>query len=95
VFVGCGYGIGRTGTFLAGLCKLSQDVRYLLRDVDLSARDADYDAVRDVRERYLPHAVETREQRAFVDRLDVRPLARRIARKQKPWVVFDKRYWGF
>lgn len=94
VFVGCGYGIGRTGTFLAGLCKLHQEVLYLLRQSNTFSDHLKYDAVQDVRDRYLRNAVETQAQREFVERLDVTGMARRIAFRLRPTVVFDKRFWG-
>lgn len=72
IYVGCMGGIGRTGLFLAVLAKALGVNR----------------PVNYVREHYLPHAVETEEQRTYVSMFDVRfihgklPWCRRAA-----WVV--------
>lgn len=60
VYVGCLGGIGRTGTFLACLALL----------------DGKKEPVLWVRDHYLPHAVETPEQMAFVDSLKMPWLLR-------------------
>jgi hypothetical protein len=94
VYVGCGYGIGRTGTFIAALCKLNREVLYLTRRGWGMGDDAVRDPVEEVRELYLERAVETREQAQFVRSLDLFWVARRIAARIKPTVLFDKRFWG-
>ncbi len=58
VYVGCMGGIGRTGTFLALLCKMG----------------GEYFPVAYVRKHYLPHAVETQQQQTFIDDFDVEGL---------------------
>ncbi len=55
VYVGCMGGIGRTGTFLALLCKMGNEMF-----------PVDY-----VRKNYLPHAVETPQQQEFIAGFDV------------------------
>ncbi len=58
VYVGCMGGIGRTGTFLALLCKMGGE-----------HFPVDY-----VRKHYLPHAVETAQQMKFVAHFDITGL---------------------
>lgn len=58
VYVGCMGGWGRTGLFLAVVAKAC----------------GFRDPVGYVREHYSSHAVETREQRRYVDEFDVRPI---------------------
>ena len=58
VYVGCMGGIGRTGTFLSLLCKMGGEMF-----------PVDY-----VRNHYLPHAVETRQQISFICDFDVTGL---------------------
>jgi hypothetical protein len=93
VFVGCGYGYGRTGTFIAVLYKLNREVLYLLRRGDFGDC-AFLDPVYEVRKGYRPEAVETAAQEAFVRDFDTWGLARRLAFREKPPVLFDKRLWG-
>lgn len=93
VYVGCGYGIGRTGTFIAAMCKLNREVLYLTRRGRGLGDDSLMDPVSEVRERYLDRAVETTEQAQFVRGLDLFWVARRIAVRIKPTVVFDKRFY--
>lgn len=66
VFVGCGFGLGRTGTMLATM------VRIAWPRVE--------DPVAFVREAYDDRAVETGEQRALVEGLDLRAEQRRYRR---------------
>lgn len=93
VFVGCGYGIGRTGTFLAALCALNREVLWITRRASRLGDDAYMDPVAEIRKLYHPAAVETDEQAAFVRSLHYRDTARRIALRTKPLVLLDKRYW--
>lgn len=93
VYVGCGYGIGRTGTFLAGLFALHRDAQWVLRRGEGRSTDVSYDPVEETRAKYYEGAVETREQAEFVRSLDYLPLARRVALRVKPLVLLDKRYW--
>jgi hypothetical protein len=89
VFVGCGYGIGRTGLFLACLYKLDRYIRhYAGSPVDMSE-----DIVAHVRRTYNVQAVETPEQRKFIEDLDVRLLARGFAVLLRPKILLDKRFW--
>jgi protein-tyrosine phosphatase len=94
VYVGCGYGIGRTGTFIAALCKLNREVLYLTRRGRGLGDDAVRDPVEEARRCYLERAVETTEQAKFVRGLDLFWLSRRIAARIKPTVLFDKRLYG-
>lgn len=94
VYVGCGYGIGRTGTFIAAMCKLNREVLYLTRRAKQVGDDAILDPVQDARRVYLPNAVETEAQEEFVRNLNVTGLARRLAFRIKPTVVLDKRFYG-
>jgi protein-tyrosine phosphatase len=64
VFVGCMGGWGRTGLFLALIAKT------------LGVKDP----VQFVRSNYTPHAVETKEQMAYVKEFDVKELRRWLIR---------------
>lgn len=89
VFVGCGYGIGRTGTMVAAVCKLNRKIQFVLGDTD----SHDDDPVEDARYVYLPYAVETAAQEEFVRSLSVSWLARRLLLRMNPMLVFDNRFW--
>lgn len=93
VFVGCGYGHGRTGTLIAALYKLNREVLYLLRRGTFEDW-AFYDPVLEARRGYRLEAIETPAQEAFVRGFDMRRLAQRLAFRARPSVVFDKRFWG-
>jgi len=58
VFVGCMGGIGRTGLYLAAMAKVLGEKYPVIY----------------VRENYLSHAVETKEQMRFINELDVSSL---------------------
>ena len=62
VYVGCMGGVGRTGLFMALLAKAA-DVKQ---------------PVSWVRATYDSHAVETKQQKAYVEEFDVKPLQRRL-----------------
>ena len=62
VYVGCMGGVGRTGLFMALLAKAA-NVK---------------NPVSWVRATYDSHAVETKEQKAYVEAYDVAPLQRRL-----------------
>jgi len=94
VFVGCAYGIGRTGTFLAALAKLHREVLWRTCTAPELGDDAVSDPVEEVRDLYYKGAVETREQADFVRLLDVSWLARWLAFRIKPASIFDKRFWA-
>ena len=64
LYVGCMGGKGRTGLYLAGLAKVMSEYRITMKRPGL-------DPVQYVRENYYSHAVETSEQEAFIDGLDV------------------------
>lgn len=68
VYVGCMGGFGRTGLFLACLAKACGIA----------------DPVAAVRAQYTPHAVETPEQKRFVEDFPVDWMGDWIARRQKP-----------
>ena len=93
VFIGCGYGIGRTGTFLAALAKLHHEVLWRVRSASESGEIVVIDPVEEIRDVYYKGAVETKEQADFVRLLDVQWLARWLAFRIKPTSVFDKRFW--
>lgn len=93
VAVGCGYGVGRTGTFLAALYKLHRDILYYAGLSRTVGDDAVYDPVLEVREAYFVGAVETKDQVDFVRRLDLTWMARWFAFRLNPRCVFDKRFW--
>ena len=95
VFVGCGYGIGRTGTFVAALFKLHREVLYRTRNVTMPERDWElYDPVEEARSAYYVGAVETKEQADFVRLMDLKWLSRWIAFRVKPLSIFDNRFWA-
>lgn len=94
VYAGCGFGIGRTGTFVAALCKLNREVLWLTRRAKNLGDDAMTDPVAEARSVYLPSAVETDAQQAFVRDLDVAGIARRVAFRMQPSILFDKRWWN-
>lgn len=91
VFVGCGYGYGRTGTFLAALFKLHFELLWLLRRT--STHPEERRPVEAMRIAYTKRAVETVEQEEFVWALNVRWLARSLAVREDWRVLFDKRFW--
>jgi hypothetical protein len=66
VYVGCFGGIGRTGMMLATMAKITGETY----------------PISHVRESYDEHAVETTEQMAFIDGLDVRPSRRTLKRRR-------------
>ncbi len=73
VYVGCMGGVGRTGLFMALLAKAA-DVK---------------NPVSFVRASYDSHAVETKDQKAYVEAFDVRPLQRRLF-----WYAWQSRaFW--
>lgn len=67
LYVGCMGGIGRTGLYLAGLAKVMSEYRRM-------RRKKTFDPVSYVREHYLSHAVETKEQQQYIKDLDVTDL---------------------
>jgi hypothetical protein len=69
LYVGCMGGIGRTGTFLAGMAKVMSEFRRI-------SHRPGFDPVLYVREHYLSHAVETKAQEKFIRDLDVVDVAR-------------------
>ena len=74
LWIGCMGGIGRTGLFLAALAKLQ----------------GEDDPVAYVREHYYPHAVETGEQRAYIDSLNVDGLITWPMRVKAMWFRFKR-----
>jgi hypothetical protein len=77
LYVGCMGGIGRTGLYMACMAKVMFDYRAETGHQDLPRVDpVDY-----VRHHYIPHAVETSLQKAFVSDFDT-----------SPWVEWLKRY---
>jgi protein-tyrosine phosphatase len=95
VFAGCGFGIGRTGTYIAALCKLHREVVYILRRSRQGGDDVETDPVEEARDLYRSTAVETEDQELFVRELDLSRVARALAFRKKRLVVLDKRFWGF
>lgn len=70
VYVGCMGGIGRTGLFLATLVKVKSEYNRMVK------RGGAIDPVLYVRYHYDRRAVETSEQKQFLDNLDVQSIAR-------------------
>jgi hypothetical protein len=66
VYVGCMGGIGRTGLFLAALAKVQIEYR---RAKHRKGRGDD--PVLYVRQHFIPHAVETQQQKDYIDNFDV------------------------
>lgn len=66
VYAGCMGGIGRTGLFLAALAKVQIEYR---RSKHRAGRGED--PVLYVRKHFIPHAVETQEQKQFIADFDV------------------------
>lgn len=64
LYVGCMGGIGRTGLFMAGLAKVASEYRG-------RKHRAKFDPVLYVREHYMGHAVETKQQMEFIEDLNV------------------------
>ncbi len=64
IYVGCMGGIGRTGLYMAGMAKVMSEYRKKLHRPQ-------FDPVLYVRGEYLPHAVETSEQKQFIADLNV------------------------
>lgn len=68
IYVGCMGGIGRTGLYMAGLAKVMEEMGELDTDgPELSIPHS----VAYVRNQYLGHAVETRQQLEYIENLDV------------------------
>lgn len=64
LYVGCMGGIGRTGLFLAGMAKIMTEYRKKMHRPQ-------FDPILYVRQQYIPHAVETKQQVEFIEELDV------------------------
>lgn len=64
LYVGCMGGIGRTGLYMAGLAKVMSEYRKRMHRPG-------HDPVLYVREQYMGHAVETRQQEMYIETLDV------------------------
>ncbi len=80
VYVGCMGGIGRTGLFLACLAK-AFGVR---KPVEF------------VRKHYLPHAVETEQQKQFVRQFTITPPMKRklkTLRRRLRWYFWTPEFW--
>lgn len=77
VFAGCMGGRGRTGLFFALLAKVALDYEATLpieQVGELGGVRASVDPVKLVRERYYLHAVETPEQKNYVENFDTSPV---------------------
>jgi hypothetical protein len=83
LYVGCKGGIGRTGLFMACLAKVMFDYDFLQKAGEVKYRDP----VRYVREHYFEHAVETEEQRQFVNSFNTREHTRWLKSVLDPQVV--------
>ena len=70
VYVGCGFGIGRTGTFLAVMARITNPESDLVAVGDIGGRRKG-GVVRWLRERYRNDAVETKAQEEMINALDV------------------------
>lgn len=69
VYAGCWGGIGRTGIFLAALAKVQIEYR---KTKHRPGRGED--PVLYVRKHFIPHAVETQQQKDFINDFDVRDI---------------------
>lgn len=78
VYVGCMGGIGRTGLFLAALAKVQIEYRRLKH-----RKGRGDDPVKYVRKHFIPHAVETEQQKQFIADLDVTGIAEWLAHTQE------------
>jgi hypothetical protein len=83
LYVGCKGGIGRTGLFMACLAKVMFDYDFLQKAGEVKYRDP----VRYVREHYFEHAVETEEQKQFVNSFNTREHTRWLKSVLDPQVV--------
>lgn len=81
-YVGCMGGIGRTGLFMGCMVKVMNDWSVLCGGKPIA------DPVAYVREMYVSHAIETKEQQAFVREFDSKPVLDWIVAALKPKVVF-------
>jgi len=72
LYVGCMGGIGRTGLYMAGLAKVMEEL-HTIDATKVLVKDAPL-CVGYVREQYLSHAVETKQQIAWIEALDVRDI---------------------
>jgi protein-tyrosine phosphatase len=88
VYIGCAFGIGRTGTFLALLMKLGAE----MTRIATGERNLEDPVIR-VRRVYYPSAVETSDQARLVRTMDMFSLARSQLFRQHPSIAFDKRFW--
>lgn len=66
IYVGCMGGIGRTGLFMGCLAKVMKDCDA----VGIRSEARVDDPVKWVRQHYIPHAIETRDQQDFVRTFD-------------------------
>ena len=73
IYVGCGAGIGRTGTFLGLMHRLAVE-HYCCLYGGFGVHIEDYDPVEYIRKVYLDTAIETPEQEELVRTLDLTDL---------------------
>jgi len=90
IFVGCRYGQGRTGLFLAALVKLHYEIEYRTGVRDWRSQ---VDPVIAVRNLYYTRAVETLDQERFVRELGLRWMSMWFAFWISPRAIFNKRFW--
>jgi protein-tyrosine phosphatase len=88
VYVGCMYGLGRTGTFLSALVKTTSATNKIL-----GVKDGVENPVKYVRAKYRPFAVESMKQEQLIAGMDVSWLAKKLAFKLDAKSVLDKRFW--
>ena len=92
VYVGCGWGIGRTGLFLAALQKAEMLARLRFTRESWDHKTVARVAVSEVRERYNPAAVEKPIQHAYLADLQVKTGVERLAFYQmvtRPWTLWN------
>lgn len=71
IYVGCMGGIGRTGLFMGCMAKVMSDY---MKKAHPRSTYVGVDPVMFVRNNYIPHAIETKEQMAFVREFDTTPV---------------------
>lgn len=89
VYVGCMGGIGRTGLFMGCMAKVMADWETSGSSDDGPDSTLDHtlaDPVAWVRANYIPHAIETKQQQAFVREFDSAPVLRWVETNTGPLI---------